>query len=132
VTSVFGIKVCFFCVFLENDKTDLRQKFFSEFKRKQLFITICIEKHCTRPLKMQHYDTDRSWIQIECSLVRVTVRKVSPTNGDCQTWWWWIGEPCALFADINRILMAQHYIVANECSKISYALSFTPPPSDWV
>jgi len=28
VTSFFGIKVCVFCVFLENDKTDLRQIFF--------------------------------------------------------------------------------------------------------
>jgi len=28
VTSFFGIKVCIFCVFLENDKTDLRQIFF--------------------------------------------------------------------------------------------------------
>jgi len=28
VTSFFRIKVCFFCVFLENDKTDPRQIFF--------------------------------------------------------------------------------------------------------
>jgi len=28
VTSIFGIKVCVFCVFLENDKTNLRQIFF--------------------------------------------------------------------------------------------------------
>jgi len=27
MTSVFGIKDAFFCVFLENDKTDLRQFF---------------------------------------------------------------------------------------------------------
>jgi len=47
VTSFFGIKVC---VFLENDETDLRQIFFSGFRRKHLFITPCIEKHCTRPL----------------------------------------------------------------------------------
>jgi len=37
-------------VFLENDKTDLRQ-FFSGFRRKYLFITTCIEKHCTRSLR---------------------------------------------------------------------------------
>jgi len=28
MTLFFGIKVCVFCVFLENDKTDLRQFFF--------------------------------------------------------------------------------------------------------
>jgi len=28
VTSIFGIKACVFCVFLENDSTDLRQIFF--------------------------------------------------------------------------------------------------------
>jgi len=33
-------------VFLENDKTDLG-KFFSGFRRKLLFITTSIEKHCT-------------------------------------------------------------------------------------
>jgi len=48
VTSFFGIKVC---VFLENGTTDLRQFFFSGCRRKQLFITTCIEKHCTRPYK---------------------------------------------------------------------------------
>jgi len=49
--SFFGNKVCVFSVFLENDKTDLRQ-FFSGFRRKHLFITTCIEKHCTRPLRV--------------------------------------------------------------------------------
>jgi len=39
-----------FCVFLENDKTDLRQ-FFLEFRRKHLFISTCIEKNCTGTLK---------------------------------------------------------------------------------
>jgi len=34
----------------KNDKTDLRQLFFSEFRRKHLFITIYIETQCTRPL----------------------------------------------------------------------------------
>jgi len=38
-----------FCAFFENDKTDLRQ-FFSRLE-KHLFITTCIEKQCTRPLK---------------------------------------------------------------------------------
>jgi len=47
VTSFFGIKGAFFCVFLENDKMDLRQILF---RRKQFFITTCIEKQCTRPL----------------------------------------------------------------------------------
>jgi len=37
----------FFCIFLENDKTDLCQFFF---RRKHLFNTSCIEKQCTRPL----------------------------------------------------------------------------------
>jgi len=41
------------CVFLENDKTDLRE-FFSGFRRTHLFITTCIEKHCTRPGR-QHW-----------------------------------------------------------------------------
>jgi len=41
-----------FCVFLENDKTDLRQFFFSEFRRKHLFITIYIENHYTQPLSL--------------------------------------------------------------------------------
>jgi len=49
MTSFFDIKVC---VFLENDKTDLRQ-IFPGFKRKHLFITTYIVKHCTRPLKLQ-------------------------------------------------------------------------------
>jgi len=48
VTSFFRIKVC---VFLENDKTDLRQ-FFSGFSRKHLLITTCIEKQCTQPLML--------------------------------------------------------------------------------
>jgi len=47
---IFGIKVCVFCIFLKNDKTDLRQ-FFSGF-RKHLFITTCIEKQSTQPLKL--------------------------------------------------------------------------------
>jgi len=49
MTSFFGIKVC---VFLENDKTD-RAKFFSGFRRK-LFIITCIEKQCTRPLRIEY------------------------------------------------------------------------------
>jgi len=36
-----------FCVFLENDKTDLRQNFLSGFKKKHLLITTRIEKHYT-------------------------------------------------------------------------------------
>jgi len=47
VTSFFGIKVC---VIFENDKTNLRQIFSGFFYRKHLFITTCIEKHCTRLL----------------------------------------------------------------------------------
>jgi len=41
--------VCVFCVFLKNDKTDVRP-IFLVFRRKHLFITTCIEKQCTRPL----------------------------------------------------------------------------------
>jgi len=41
------LSVHFFCVFLENDKTDLRQIFFSGFRRKHLFITIYIESTAT-------------------------------------------------------------------------------------
>jgi len=50
VTSFFGIEVC---VFLENDKTDLRQFIFRN-KKKHLFITTCIEKQCTRPQRELH------------------------------------------------------------------------------
>jgi len=39
-----------FCVFFEHDKTNLRQ-FFSRFRRKHSFITACIEKQCTRPIR---------------------------------------------------------------------------------
>jgi len=38
--------------FFENDKTDLRKFFFSGFRRKHLFIAICIENCCTRPLSL--------------------------------------------------------------------------------
>jgi len=50
VASFFGFKVC---VFLENDKTDLRQFFFlfQDLGRKHLVMTTYIEKQCTRPLK---------------------------------------------------------------------------------
>jgi len=50
VTSYFEIKVCVFGIFLENDKTNQRQ-FLLGFRRKHLFITTCIEKQCTRPLR---------------------------------------------------------------------------------
>jgi len=36
VISIFGIKECVFCIFLENDKTDLRQIFLG-LRRKHLF-----------------------------------------------------------------------------------------------
>jgi len=32
MTSFFGIKVCDFCAFLKNDKTDLRQFFFQDLR----------------------------------------------------------------------------------------------------
>jgi len=54
VTSFFeigsGSELSGFCVFPEN-KTDLRQSFFQGLRENSLFITTCIEKHCTgRPL----------------------------------------------------------------------------------
>jgi len=52
MTSFFGIKVCIYCIFLENDKMDLRQIFFRILEEKTLIITTCIEKHCTRPLSI--------------------------------------------------------------------------------
>jgi len=50
ITSFFSelgcVEVKQFLRFLKNDKSDLR-KYFSGFRRKHLFITTCIEKHCT-------------------------------------------------------------------------------------
>jgi len=41
-------------IFLKTTKLmDLRKHFFSGFRRKHLFITTCIEKHCIRPLKVR-------------------------------------------------------------------------------
>jgi len=55
VTSFFGNKGAFFGnkgAFLENGTADLCQIFLG-FKRKHLFITTCIEKHCIQPLKVR-------------------------------------------------------------------------------
>jgi len=43
------------CVFLENDKTDLREIFLGF--RKHLFIATCIEKHCTWSLNSTVFKT---------------------------------------------------------------------------
>jgi len=41
-----------FCVFLDRKRQDgSAPNFFSGFRRKLLFITTCIERHCTRSLK---------------------------------------------------------------------------------
>jgi len=45
----FLLRCALFCVFLENDKMDLCQIFFT-FRRKHLFIATCIEKHYTHGL----------------------------------------------------------------------------------
>jgi len=37
------------CAFFSKTTRQIYNKFFSGFKRKHLFITTCIEKHCTRP-----------------------------------------------------------------------------------
>jgi len=48
--SFFGIKgACF--AFFRKRQDGSTQIFFSGFRRKQLFITTCIEKQCTQPLK---------------------------------------------------------------------------------
>jgi len=41
-----------FIVFLETNKTDLCENLFSEFRRKHLFITTCIEKYCIISVKL--------------------------------------------------------------------------------
>jgi len=41
----------FFCVFFENDKTDLRQIFFHGLAENTCFFTTCFEKQCTQPLR---------------------------------------------------------------------------------
>jgi len=40
-----------FCIFSKTT-TRICATFFSGFRRKHLFITFCIEKHCTRPLPL--------------------------------------------------------------------------------
>jgi len=47
VTSFFGVKGAFFSKPISRICTN----FFSRFRRKHLFITTCIEKQCTRPLR---------------------------------------------------------------------------------
>jgi len=37
----------------QNRQDESVPNFFSGFRRKQMFITVCIEKHCTRPLIMK-------------------------------------------------------------------------------
>jgi len=41
-----------FCVFLEDESTDLRENFFSGFRRKHLIITTNVEKQCTPALNI--------------------------------------------------------------------------------
>jgi len=70
VTSFFrnwsALELIGFCVFLENDKTDLRQ-FFLRFKRKHLFIAAYIEKHCTGTLTFTKEMTTQE-VLVTCSL----------------------------------------------------------------
>jgi len=54
--------MCVFLVLFENDKTDLLQIFFSEFRRKHLLITTCIEKHCSRRLRIVCANVDPNLI----------------------------------------------------------------------
>jgi len=51
VTSFFGIKGEFFAFFSKMTRW-ICTKLFSGFRRKHLFITICIEKQCTRAFKI--------------------------------------------------------------------------------
>jgi len=47
--SFFGIKVSVLC-FTPKSPRRICTNFLSGFRRKHLFVTTCIEKHCTRPL----------------------------------------------------------------------------------
>jgi len=68
MTSFFGFKVCIFLFFLKMTRR-ICAKFFSGFERKHLFITSCIEKHCTRPLKCLNCRTvsqnKQTWDKLE-------------------------------------------------------------------
>jgi len=87
--SFFEIKVCAFCVFLENDKTNIFQ-FFSGFKRKHLFITTCIEKHCTRPFNLDHTQWNHCkksdhyhWnVSVQCDLYNEIHQRVCNASND--------------------------------------------------
>jgi len=69
------LKYALFCVFRENDKTDLRQ-IFSGFTRKHLFITTCIEKHCTQPLMHSNHHSQYLDYQIRALLLKTSKSKI--------------------------------------------------------
>jgi len=47
--------------FSRKQQDESAPNFFSRFRRKHLFITTCIEKHCTRPLTQNIYQMHRSY-----------------------------------------------------------------------
>jgi len=68
MTSFFGIKHAIFAFFLKTTRR-ISAKFFLEFKRKHLFITTCIEKQCTQPLRRYNYSVSMSLFFLSHNLV---------------------------------------------------------------
>jgi len=84
-----------FCVFLENDKTDLR--LFSGFsRRKHLFITTFIEKHCTRPVSI------KTFLCYHCSKTKLSQWR---NKGWGQTV---VGDASIPFAVILNVLLSRN------------------------
>jgi len=64
VTSFFGIKVCVF----RKLQDESAPNFYSGFRRKHLFITTCIEKHCTQPLNRNVPHFNLHWLLLSSIL----------------------------------------------------------------
>jgi len=71
--------VRFFCVFLENDKTNLRQIFFSELWRKHLFITAFIQKQCTRLLALSATELKNYFNSLSKIKLKFSSRRYNPS-----------------------------------------------------
>jgi len=83
VTSFFGIKVCIFCVFLENVKTDLRKIFFRALEKtlvhynmheKALHPAFTLQpviypSICVHPLENSHEELDDSHLRLAYELI---------------------------------------------------------------
>jgi len=76
MTSFFEIKVFFR---FSRKRQDGSAPSFLKFKRKHLFITTCIEKHCTWPLKYI-----LTWLRAGSEAMRFVVRVHSSGLRQCQ------------------------------------------------